>query len=162
MVDQDLFKAGMRLLGGAVNVVTTADGDERFGLTATAVCSLSAEPPMILTCVNRAGITFDAIKRSGVVCINTLSSEHKELAMHFAGMMGEAENNRFSEGDWSVGTVGGPVLKDALVSFDCKVSEISEQGTHGIIIGEIQDIHLGSVGSPLFYLDGKFVTSQDI
>ena len=57
--DPEDFKEGMRQLAAGVTIVTTAVGERRNGLTATAVCSLSAEPPMLLACVNREAGAHD-------------------------------------------------------------------------------------------------------
>ena len=51
-IDAAAFKKGMRHLAASVTLITTRYGDLRGGLTATAVCSVSAEPPQILVCVN--------------------------------------------------------------------------------------------------------------
>ncbi|UTW57763.1 flavin reductase [Kordiimonas sp. SCSIO 12603] len=154
------FRQGMRRLGGAVNIVTTAHNDVFAGLTATAVTSLSAEPPRLLACINQAGATYEAISKGRCLSVNVLGAKHKELAMKFAGLDGSPETDRFSEGEWSVGCGGAPLLKDALVSFDCVVDNIMDVGSHGIVIGLIQNVVLNdtSVKDPLCYLDGEWTT----
>lgn len=157
-VSPEDFRVGMRQLGGAVNVITTHHGDQSYGLTATAVCSVTAEPPRLLACVNKTGVTFKSIAESGSLVINTLCAEHKALAEVFAGMSGNAEDDRFYIGNWDH-SHGIPVLADALVSFRCEVSDIQDVGTHGIILADIKAIVPGK-GEPLFYFDGLFVSSR--
>lgn len=154
------FRAGMRQLGGAVNVITTHQSGQSYGLTATAVCSVTAEPPRLLACVNKTGITFKSIQESGTLVINTLCAEHKELAEVFAGMGGNAEDDRFHVGNWDHSN-RIPVLKDALVSFTCDVQDIQDVGTHGVILADIKAIAMGK-GEPLFYIDGIFVSSRTL
>ncbi|WP_299452255.1 flavin reductase family protein [uncultured Pigmentiphaga sp.] len=43
----------MRRIPSAVAIASTSYDRERRGLTATAVCSVSAEPPQLLACVNK-------------------------------------------------------------------------------------------------------------
>ncbi len=157
-VSVDLFKRGMRMLGGGVTIVTTLHEDVPAGLTATAVCSLSAEPQRLLSCINRAGITYNAISVSRRFCVNVLSSTHRDLAACFAGMMDIGEDDRFAHGKWTTIATGAPVLDDALVAFDCTVSSIIDTGSHAIIIGDIQGVRNSSGGEPLLYMNGNFAT----
>lgn len=152
------FKQGMRRLGGAVNIVTAANDGVWAGLTATAVTSLSAEPPRLLACVNRQGATYDTISRGRKLAVNVLGVNHKELAMRFAGMDGEPENERFDGGNWTAEAGDAPVLGDALVSFGCDVENIMDVGSHGIVIGNIRTIKVGNGGpiAPLCYVDGAW------
>lgn len=159
-VSSEQFRNGMRRLGGAVNIVTSACGDTFSGLTATAVTSLSAEPPRLLACINRAGATFETISKGRCMAVNVLGAQHKNLAMRFAGMEGEPETDRFAEGLWKTGTSGAPIFNEALVSFDCEIESILDAGSHGIVIGTILDICLSrpAEDTPLCYIDGNWAT----
>jgi hypothetical protein len=110
----------MGLLAGAVTVITTGIGDTRRGLTATAVCSLSVEPPMILVCANRSGEAREMIWRSGFFCVNVLSGDDQDVANGFAGRSGLSGSEKFTVGDW--GTIA--------TGIDCELSEKLESHTH--------------------------------
>ncbi|WP_308910240.1 flavin reductase family protein [Pseudokordiimonas caeni] len=160
-VTENLFRKGMRRLGGAVTIVTAADGKGRWaGLTATAVTSLSAEPPRLLACINRQGGTYDIISRGRTLCINVLGASHLELAKRFAGMSGEPECDRFEQGLWASLVTGAPALKGALATFDCTVDNILDVGSHGIVIGQVQGIEAEGeqFEDPLAYIDGTWST----
>lgn len=157
-VSVDLFKRGMRMLGGGVTIVTTLHEDTPAGLTATAVCSVSAEPQRVLACINRAGATYGAISLSRRFCVNVLAGGHHELATCFAGMMKADDRDRFEHGNWTTIATGSPVLEDALSAFDCTVSSIVDTGSHAIIIGDILAIRVGAGSGPLIYMDGQFST----
>jgi len=163
-ISPEQFKGGMRRLGGAVNIVTSAYGDKFAGLTATAVTSLSAEPPRLLACINRAGATFETISKGRCIAVNVLGAQHKKLAERFAGLDGEPETDRFSEGMWSVGVSGAPLFNEALASFDCEIESILDAGSHGIVIGTILDISLKDAqgSTPLCYIDGNWATMTPI
>ena len=64
-IDAAAFKKGMRHLAASVTLITTKVQDQRGGLTATAVCSVSAEPPQILVCVNKSASAHDPIGEAG-------------------------------------------------------------------------------------------------
>jgi flavin reductase (DIM6/NTAB) family NADH-FMN oxidoreductase RutF len=157
-IDAAAFKKGMRHLAASVTLITTRHDDLRGGLTATAVCSVSAEPPQILICVNKTASAHDTIGKAGVFCVNILAPGHRKLAERFAGMDGVEGDERFHDlGDWSTLTTGAPVLKGCPVSFDCRlVTEVSA-GTHTIYVGEIVDLVLDPAAAPLLYADGAFV-----
>lgn len=157
-VDPGSFKQAMRYLTGAVTIVTTGDDSDRRGLTATAVCSLSAEPPRLLACINRSGSTFDLISESRTLGINILSSGHTDLAMRFAGMTDIGDVDRFAEGEWTRLHSGAPILDSALTSFDCRVETAIDVGTHAIIIAEIIGIKQQEGGDPLVYAHSDFKT----
>ena len=148
------FRSGMRSLAGAVTVVTTRQGEERFGLTATAVCSLSASPPRILACVNVQGRSYRAIADSRCMAINVLSTRHESLAKRFAS----PEADPFGEGEWTRAATGAALLADALVAFDCEVAEMFVTRTHAVLIGEIRHIACSEERNALLYMDGRFAS----
>ena len=158
MVSKETFRQGMRRLGGAVTIVATGDVSEPAGLTATAVTSLSAEPPRLLACINRQGQTYDRLRDSMIMTVNVLGTKDKALAARFGGMDDTPEDQRFEAGAWQPSSHGSLYLTSALVSFICKVSEVHLSTTHGIAIGDISDIILGPDHgeSALGYLNGQW------
>jgi len=154
-IETQMFRNAMRQLAGAVTVVTSLDDEEPCGLTATAVCSLSAEPPRILCCVNLSGRTFQAISKSRKLGINILHTGHLELAKQFAGQ-GE---KTFDASCWAPAATGAPILLSAIVAFDCAVAEMFVMPTHALIVGEIRNItYQDDKPAPLIYHDGCFKT----
>jgi flavin reductase (DIM6/NTAB) family NADH-FMN oxidoreductase RutF len=162
-MDSKAFKDGMRRLAASVCLITTArDDGERFGLTATAVCSLSADPPMLLCCLNRGSHSFQAVSEAGRFCVNVLSLEDAAVAHHFSGDRSAAE--KFTAGTWRTGVTGAPVLASALAAFDCRLIQAIEAGTHAIMIGEVQEVALlPDERRPLLYAEGGYgrFTAQD-
>jgi flavin reductase len=155
-VDPNLFRAGMRLFTGGVCLITTADaGGRRGGLTATAVCSVTMEPPTLLICVNRRSSSHDLIRAAGVFAVNVLASSDRALADRFSGA--ESGDARFAIGEWSRLATGAPILDSALVSFDCKIAQMVDVGSHGVFFGEVQDAQVrGDSAVPLLYLQGNY------
>lgn len=153
------FKGAMGLLTGGVTIITSGTGDGRRGLTATAVCSLSAVPPMVLISVNRQGEARDAIAKSGYFCVNVLSQDDKGVADSFAGRGGATGAGKFEVGDWGPLVTGAPALSTALVSIDCEVTEKVEAHTHTVFFGHVQGLSFssatpqGAPRGPLVYWD---------
>jgi flavin reductase (DIM6/NTAB) family NADH-FMN oxidoreductase RutF len=156
--DAAQFKLGMRSLAGAVNIITSIHQGQLYGMTATAVCSASAEPPTVLVCVNQRTSTHQAIAQSGLFCVNVLRHEDQELSSLFSGaqvsdLRGAA---RFRQGAWTQLATGAPVLPGALVAFDCRVVNRLVHGTHTIFLGEVVQLQIGRKGKPLLYSDGQY------
>jgi len=148
------FKLGMRCLAGAVNIISCSNDGHSYGMTATAVCSASAEPPTVLACINRGTTTHEAIARAGLFCVNVLRQEDRELSGLFSGA--QKGEGRFREGQWTRLATGAPVLKNALAAFDCRVVNRMTHGTHTIYLGEVQELLIGRKGKPLLYADGQY------
>jgi flavin reductase len=153
-VDVDQFKIGMRSLAGAVSIITTAQAGHRYGMTATAVCSATADPPTVLICVNKLATTNNAVTRSKVFCVNLLRAEDWELSTSFSGA--QSGEGRFKSRDWTRLATGSPVLIDSLVSFDCRVVKHLVHGTHTIFLGQVEQVLLGKKGKPLLYSEGQY------
>jgi flavin reductase (DIM6/NTAB) family NADH-FMN oxidoreductase RutF len=155
-VAADAFKQGMRCLAAGVTIVTTLHDGLRNGLTATAVTSLSADPPQILVCVNRAAAAHDPIHRGSLMCVNVLAHAHQPLAARFAGQRGVYGEDRFGAGRWTTLVTGAPVLADALASFDCVVTERVQASTHTIFIGRVVGVRTRPKARPLVYASGTY------
>jgi flavin reductase (DIM6/NTAB) family NADH-FMN oxidoreductase RutF len=146
----------MRELAGTVTVVTAGKGIDRRGLTATAVCSLSAEPPSLIACVHRLTGAHDAISRYRSFCVNVIGPEHVSLADRFAGRDGTTGIDRFAAGRWTVLETGAPVLEDAVAAFDCDLLDGMERETHSVFVGGVRAVRVAPRHSPLLYCTGRY------
>jgi flavin reductase (DIM6/NTAB) family NADH-FMN oxidoreductase RutF len=156
IVTPQTFIQGMRQLAAGVTLITTVHDGQRAGLTATAVCSVSAEPPQLLTCVNRRSETHRVIDRSGVFAVNVLASDQQHLAQIFAGATDIYGERRFEQAPWIELATGAPVLASCLASFDCRVVESVVAATHSIFIGSVEAMMLEPDLDPLVYVDGDY------
>lgn len=154
-ISPDLFRDAMSRFPGVVTLVTTRDGDERRGITATAVCSVTAEPPSLLVCLNQKTGTCASVARTGAFNVNLLGQEAGDLAMRFAGAGGVTGDEKFATGDWRADDKGLPYLADALLSMSCDVSERIVAGSHVIYIGRIREARFGE-GEALLYERSAF------
>ena len=158
-ISENAFKTGMRELAAAVNIITTNHNGKKDGLTATAACSVSAEPPQLLICVNTEAGGHDLIKITKKFALNILSRDQESIANRFAGLDGADRTERFNVGDWSEITTGAPCLDGALVNFDCEVVQHISAGTHSIFVGHIVGTRTANTGgAPLMYGGGEFTS----
>jgi flavin reductase (DIM6/NTAB) family NADH-FMN oxidoreductase RutF len=152
---RETFKLAMRRLAATVTIITANGDDGAMGMTATAVTSLSAEPPALLVCVNRSASIHAALAMGKPLCVNLLSEHHGELSFSFGGKSKPQE--RFQAGPWSHDENAVPFLMDAQANIFCLVDSLFEYATHSIVIGKIRSIRLEGDVRPLIYGDGRFI-----
>ncbi len=131
------FIAAMGHAVTGVTVVTTDGPAGRFGITVSAFSSVSAEPPLVLACVNRKSPIVGAVLANGVFCINVLADAHRPIADTFAGRSSNGRPYDFSVGDWGTAVTGAPVLNGSLATFDCDLESWHDAGSHRILIGKV-------------------------
>ncbi len=144
----------MRRLVAGVAVITTYDGREPHGMTATSVSSLSFEPPSLLVCINRSASMHDILEASGRFCVNLLSRNQETLGLRFAQKPDGP--SRFDTVDWT-SLHGLPRLGGAQASIFCTKAAYLRFGSHTIFVGTVDDVEVGAAVDPLTYLDGKFL-----
>jgi flavin reductase (DIM6/NTAB) family NADH-FMN oxidoreductase RutF len=149
----DAFRAAMRHVAATVYAVTTGGVGERHGILATAVSSLSFEPPSLLVCVNRAASLHEPLACAETFCVNVLGLGNREIAEVFEQARGE---ERFAMGDWAE-VHGVPVLVNAQSYFICRTAHRHEFGTHTIFIGKLIDAHHRENAAPLTYYDRHYI-----
>src|SRR6202041_3822528 len=107
------FKLAMRRLAGGVSIISGTGPDGPLGVTATAVTSLTAEPPSVLCCLNRSLELEAAVKETVRFAVNMLRADHHDLAKCFAGMDGVRGSGEMDQGDWPILQSDVPPLSDS-------------------------------------------------
>ncbi|MGO9005258.1 MAG: flavin reductase family protein [Beijerinckiaceae bacterium] len=151
------FLDAMSQLPTAVHIVTTDGVAGLGGITASAVSSVTVEPPMMLFCINKSSPSAARVVQNGVFCINTLAASDQGLSDVFAGRTGQELEERFAAGDWIKLATGAPVLATALVAFDCRLIEAKEVSTHIVMIGIAEAVEIAAEGEVLMYAHRKYM-----
>ncbi len=156
-VDSAAYRNAISRFLTGVTIVTTVADEKPSGLTATAIASVTLEPPTLLACLNRHSTTCQAIVQAGRFTVNVLASDQTDIAKLFASR----ETDKFQQlaelgHSIETGSFGTPHLRGALASIDCAVSATTDIGTHRIFFGEVQQVQC-TEGSPLGYFRGAFV-----
>ena len=153
----DDFRRVLGHFASGVTVVTTLDVDGRpAGLTASAVASVSLDPPLVLVCVAHTSQSYPHFHTHGRFAVNILASDHEHLARRFASASGAAE--KFEGTGYRPGTFGLPILKDALAELECTIVHAYPAGDHTIFVGQVDAAECrGDAGlEPLLYYRGRF------
>jgi flavin reductase (DIM6/NTAB) family NADH-FMN oxidoreductase RutF len=155
-IDSGTFRALMQNLAGAVAIIATGSVGSRTGLTATAVCPLSDNPPTLIACVNRSASATPHIRFHRRFSVNLLSDSQAWLAERFAGRTGVSGEDRFALGSWIVSPANAPILSNALASLECTLVEEHEYATHAVFTGTITWATANDHASPLVYFRRRF------
>ena len=148
------FRDVLGRLGGGVTVVTTRDdAGEARGLTATAVCAVSLEPPLLLACIGLGSATGAAIRSSGRYAVNVLAADGRHLSDRFAA----SGEGKFDGIEWADGQHGLPLLAGCLACVECQVEQAIDSGDHTIFIGRVLSGSVGEPGAdPLLHFRGEY------
>lgn len=155
------FQAAFRKVAATVGVITFQDADGALhGMTATAICSLSGEPPSLVAIVNRRNRTFEAIRDRERFGINYLSSGLQDLAIKFAkpGQDKQVPGSLLDHDEgWPM-----PSLRGASASMACDLEDWIPQFTHGLLIGRITHVRTDEgPADPLLYMETRFHRLMD-
>ena len=147
------FRSAMRALASAVSIISTTHDRQRFGMTATAVTSMSMTPPSVLVCVNQAASLHGPLLASGVFCVNILHAWQSALAQAFGSRQPE---DRFAHGEWLSDERETPYLADAQANIFCDLDASHAYGSHTIMIGKVRGVGMRGPVHPLLYQDGRY------
>lgn len=155
VIDSQSFRAALAQWASGVTVVTTTQGEQNIGITASSFCSVSLEPPRILICVAKRLYTHKVIEQTGIFAVNILSSSQEDLGMRFAGKVPEGED-RFAGIEISRAVTGAPLLPDVLGWLDCRLQDAFDGGDHTIFVGGVVAAHAVDEGEPILYYNRQW------
>ena len=152
MIQPDDFRRVLGHFATGVTVVSTCDGDARpTGLTVSAFCSLSLDPPLILVCVDHKSQTYPALREGGRFAVNMLGTQHQALSQRFAS----TRLDKFDGIGFHLSPLGLPLIDDALATLECVVVSSHVEGDHTIFVGRVERAGAGA-GEPLLYYRGQY------
>jgi flavin reductase ActVB len=148
------FREAMATFPSGVTIVTTTDRDARpRGFTATAFCSVSADPPLVLVCLAKSAECHPTFLDADAWVVHVIHSDHRDLAVQFATRGAD----KFGDAGFEVGVQGIPVLTDAAVVLHCSTHARHDGGDHTILIGHVDDVTIGTE-EPAVYFRRAFHT----
>jgi len=151
LVSTDIFRDVAGHFASGVTVITTSVDGKPYGTTASAVVSLSMEPPMMLVCLNKSSSTHDRVLESGTFGVNIMAQNQGDTAYAFA----KKGTDKFAGIPWTATTDEVPILEGSLASIACRVEETTVGGTHTVFLGKVTHAE-AFPGEPLTYYRGTF------
>ena len=156
----DGFRRAMRGLASTVCLVTARTVAGPRGMTATAVMSLSLEPPTLGVAINRTASLHPELAQGRPLSIQLLSEDQADLAKAFGG--GLPPKDRFSLGWWSCDAWSNPLLEGACANLSCVVDQRVEVATHSLLVVRVLGVRAAPDARPLIYAHGQFTGLPDL
>ena len=152
MISPDDFRQALAHFASGVTIVTTCDSEQNpTGLTASAFCSVSLDPPLILICVDHKSQSYPHLRESGRFAINILHHGHEQLSRRFAS----SRLDKFDGVPFTLGTLGVPLIGKAHAYLECRTVSVHVEGDHTIFVGRVEAVGVGE-GDPLLYYRGRY------
>jgi flavin reductase (DIM6/NTAB) family NADH-FMN oxidoreductase RutF len=146
------FRSALSQFASGVTVVTTRDAHgKRHGITVSAFCSVSLEPPMVLICIEKTTGSHYAFGESGAFVVNILASSQSDVSEHFASRVDE----KFGDVEHTLNEDAVPVLTDAIATLRCTLRHSLDGGDHSIFVGLVESVEVRG-GKPLIYFDRDY------
>lgn len=155
MVSPELFRNVMARFAIGVTVVTTASERGYHGVTVTAFCSVSLDPPLVLVCIDRSIQSHRLIAEAQSWAINVLARDQEFLAEQFSGRAPLADP-AFRRVPHRIGALGPPLIEGCLAWIECRPWAAYDGGDHTIFVGEVASLELGPSDDPLIYYNREF------
>lgn len=156
----DDYRRALRGFAATVSIVSSRTGLQNFGITVTAVTSVSMMPPSLLVAVNENSSIHKSLLASECFCINLLGHEQAPHSRTFGTPL--AMEDRFEFGDWRLSSDDVPYLAEAQANIFCRKADTHRFGTHSMFLGEVYQLAIGDDISPLIYLNGKYLSVQQL
>lgn len=151
-IDPDTFRAVLGRFASGVTILTArGPGDRDHGMTVSAFCSVSLDPPLVLACVDRTAKMHDLLLQQDEVGISILSSGQEALSRRFA----ELESDRFEGLGYARGENGAVLFEDALAHLECRVRDRHPAGDHTVFVCDVERAEIRQ-NRPLLYYRGGY------
>jgi flavin reductase (DIM6/NTAB) family NADH-FMN oxidoreductase RutF len=154
-VDRDTYRSLIGRFATGVTVVTTNVGGRLHGMTANAVCSLSLEPLKLLVCVDRTSNCHQQMLRAEAFGLSVLAADQEEISNLFARTTEPTEGSLLGV-EYRLGSLGEPLIENALVHLECRLAERIDGGDHIIVIGDVIAGERIREAEPLLFYGGRY------
>ena len=150
------FRDAVGAFATGINVITTRNEENGYGLTANAFSSVSLDPPLVLICVGTTSQGCQVIEQIGAFAVNVLGAEQEPLSRYFASKDRPRGRDAFRDVPHSEAITGCPLLDGAVAQLDCRLHASHEAGDHMIFIGEVVALNVDSEVDPLIFHGGQY------
>lgn len=151
-IDTSIFKKAMGQFPTGVTITTAYDADGQVaGMTASAFCSVSLDPLLVLMCPAKNAECYPALTEATFFSIHLLGADQAALAWQFA-KSGVDKSQGIA---WEKGPQGAPKIPGTLAYLECRHHAVYDGGDHGILVGEVVSLELDDAQVPLAYCQSQ-------
>jgi flavin reductase (DIM6/NTAB) family NADH-FMN oxidoreductase RutF len=147
-LNADAKKTLLRKIPHGIFICGVTEGDNVNGFTASWVTQGSFEPPLVVMAVRADSTSNGMIQRTGKFSLNVLAADQKDLAAVFFKPQ-QGVGGRFDAAPFQLGTLGLPILENALGGMECEVVGQVAHGDHTVFVGEVKTATLHRDGEAL-------------
>lgn len=137
LVNPDEFRQALARWATGVTVVTARSEGRVHGMTVSAFCEVSLDPPLVLVCADKSSNTLPFIRDGGAFAVNILARDQEGLSNRFASK--KEEWRRFDGLETDTGRTGAPLLRGVVANLDCRVVSAHDHGDHVIYVGQVEE-----------------------
>lgn len=157
-VDPDTFRATLGRFASGVTVLTAVDAEGRdHGMTVSAFCSLSLDPPLVLACIDRSAGMHDLLTEGTPFMVHVLAAGQEALSRRFA--TGE-QGDRFAGLGYERTSGGAALLEGVLAWLECRVTARHPGGDHTIVVGAVEQMGTHDAARPLLYYRSGYASLE--
>ncbi|MGH7663331.1 MAG: flavin reductase family protein [Gemmatimonadaceae bacterium] len=155
-LDSDTFRSVLGRFASGITIITARDeGGQDVGMTVSAFCSLSLEPPMVLICIDHTAAMSRVLRESLHFGVSILAAGQEALSRRFAGV----DTDRFEGIGFMRGQTGVVLLDGALAQLECRIVDLHDGGDHTICLAEVESAE-ARTDTPLLYYRGGYATLE--
>jgi flavin reductase (DIM6/NTAB) family NADH-FMN oxidoreductase RutF len=159
--------AGARgVWAGAVTLLTVADGRDDVGVTISAFCPVSAEPPLVLVSLMSGSYPAELFSRPDEpvtrFAVTLLAAGQRVLAGRFAAagrpgarlMLDDVPHRRGRDS-------GALIAEGGLAAVECAAERLVTAGDHLLVIAGVTGVaYLTAAGEPLIRFRGRYLPAR--
>jgi flavin reductase len=155
LAGSDAFRHAMRHVAATVIIISTRQGGQNYGMTATAFAPVTMAPPSLLIAINESASIHDPLAMAETFCVNILTSDQEQQSRVFSSRA--LADERFTDRDWQMSECGLPYLSGAQANLFCRLQHGHKVGTHTVFIGAVEHVLHRDECDPLIYLNGGYL-----
>jgi flavin reductase (DIM6/NTAB) family NADH-FMN oxidoreductase RutF len=154
-VRPDQQRDAARKFASGVTVATASHDGLTYAITATAFCSLSIDPPLVLLAVKTSGKLLPMVRQARHFGVSVLNDGQHAIGQ-WAAISGRVPERDLTISETIRASTGAPLLAGSAAWFDCELQSLDEHGDHTILVGLVVDAWADDTAQPLIYFQGGY------
>jgi flavin reductase (DIM6/NTAB) family NADH-FMN oxidoreductase RutF len=154
--------AAMASWAGAVALLTIRDERDDVGVTVSAFCPVSLDPPLVLVSLMEESYPAEVLGGSGPppFAVTLLSERQRMLAGRFAAAGRPGARLMFDDVPHRRGAVSGALIPDdGLAAFECSCDQRFAAGDHLVVIGAVTAVpYAADTSTPLIRFRNRYLS----
>ena len=142
-----------------VTLLTIADGRDDIGVTVSACCPVSVDPPLVLVSLIASSYPAEVLSRAAPFALTLLATSQRMLAGRFASAGRPSARVLLDSVPHQRGAESGALIPDGgIAAFECAVTDRIPAGDHLLLVARVVAVpYTTDAGEPLIRFRGRYV-----